>query len=118
MKKASKSKGHLRRGVAEVVKALKKNEKGLIVLAGDISPIDVTSHIPVLCEDSSNPYVYVPSKEQLGSVSNTKRPTSVVMIVPTGPRNAAGQKPKEDYTEEYTSVHKEVQALSDKVAMA
>lgn len=35
----------------------------LIFLAGDISPIDVLTHVPVLCEDHNVPYVYVPSKE-------------------------------------------------------
>ena len=33
------------------------------MLAGDISPIDVLTHIPVVCEDKDVPYVYVPSKE-------------------------------------------------------
>ncbi len=52
----------LRRGVKEVVKALRKSESGLCVLAADISPIDVISHIPVLCEDTNVPYIYVSSK--------------------------------------------------------
>ena len=33
-----------------------------VVIAGDISPIDVISHVPVMCEDNSVPYVYVPTK--------------------------------------------------------
>lgn len=33
------------------------------VLAGDISPIDVITHLPVLCEDNDIPYIYVPSKD-------------------------------------------------------
>jgi ribosomal protein L7Ae-like RNA K-turn-binding protein len=33
------------------------------VLAGDISPIDVITHIPIVCEDNKVPYIYVPSKE-------------------------------------------------------
>ena len=33
------------------------------MLAGDISPIDVITHVPVLCEDNDIPYVYVPAKE-------------------------------------------------------
>lgn len=33
------------------------------VIAGDISPIDVISPLPVLCEERGIPYVYVPSKE-------------------------------------------------------
>ena len=39
-KKAAKAK-MIRRGVKEVVKALKKGDQGLVIIAGDISPIDV-----------------------------------------------------------------------------
>ncbi|KJE97278.1 nucleolar protein family A [Capsaspora owczarzaki ATCC 30864] len=79
VKKAAKAK-QIRRGVKEVVKALKKKETGVVIIAGDISPIDVVAHIPVLCEEMSVPYVYVPSKEQLGAAGSTKRPTSVVLV--------------------------------------
>jgi len=81
VRKASKVK-KVRRGVKEVQKALRKNQKGVCVLAGDISPIDVISHLPVLCEDHSVPYVFVPSKSDLGAAAATKRPTSCIMIVP------------------------------------
>lgn len=32
------------------------------MLAGDTLPIDVYCHIPIMCEDRSLPYAYVPSK--------------------------------------------------------
>jgi H/ACA ribonucleoprotein complex subunit 2 len=51
-----------------------------VVLAGDISPIDVISHIPVMCEDAALPYVFVTSKAELGAAAATKRPTSVVFV--------------------------------------
>jgi len=35
----------------------------LVILAGDTNPIDVISHMPVVCEDKSIPYCYTPSKE-------------------------------------------------------
>ncbi|ORY99927.1 50S ribosomal protein L30e-like protein [Syncephalastrum racemosum] len=77
---ASKVK-HVRRGVKEVQKALRKGEKGLVVLAADVSPIDVTSHFPVFCEEKDVPYIFVTSREQLGQASSTRRPTSVAMVV-------------------------------------
>jgi H/ACA ribonucleoprotein complex subunit 2 len=88
----------LKRGVKEVVKALRKSPSstttttstsstsytslpiGIVVLAADISPMDVISHIPVLAEDHSIPYIYVTSRAELGLAGATKRPTSVVMI--------------------------------------
>lgn len=33
-----------------------------VVIAGDVSPIDVISHIPIVCEDNKIPYAYVPSR--------------------------------------------------------
>ncbi len=44
--------------------------------------MDVISHIPVLCEDHHIPYLYVPSRAELGAAGATKRPTSVVMVGP------------------------------------
>jgi H/ACA ribonucleoprotein complex subunit 2 len=81
VKKASQAK-FVRRGVKEVVKALRKGEKGFCVIAGDISPIDVVSHLPIMCEDRQIPYFYVPSKIDLGAAACTKRPTSCVLINP------------------------------------
>ena len=52
----------------------------MVIIAGDISPEDVISHIPVLCEDYSVPYIFTPSKLALGLASLTKRPTSVVFV--------------------------------------
>ncbi len=71
----------IRRGVKEVNKAMRKGEKGLCILAGDVSPIDVISHIPILCEKNKIQYVYVPSREALGENALTKRPTSVVVLL-------------------------------------
>jgi H/ACA ribonucleoprotein complex subunit 2 len=79
VKKASSIK-HIRRGVKEVIKGIRKGEKGLAILAGDIYPLDVISHIPVLLEEKDIPYICVPSKQDLGAAASTKRPTSVVLI--------------------------------------
>ena len=81
VKKASSAK-IVKKGVKDVVKALRKGQSGLCVIAGDISPIDVISHVPGLCEDKQVPYIYVPSKLDLGAASCTKRPTSCVLISP------------------------------------
>jgi H/ACA ribonucleoprotein complex subunit 2 len=51
VKKVAKEKA-LRRGVKEVVKALRKQEKGICIIAGDIYPMDVIAHVPVLCEEN------------------------------------------------------------------
>lgn len=67
----------------------------IVVLAGDIYPIDVLSHIPVLCEDAKIPYVYVPSKAELGAAAATKRATSCILVTP--PKSSAEYKEYYDF---------------------
>jgi H/ACA ribonucleoprotein complex subunit 2 len=91
VKKAAAVK-HIRRGVKEVVKALRKGESGLALLAGDIYPVDVISHLPLLLEEHNVPYLFVPSKFDLGAAASTKRPTSCVLIrAPAPPVPFEGQ---------------------------
>ncbi|KAL5669106.1 hypothetical protein ACJX0J_021327, partial [Zea mays] len=71
----------LKRGVKEVVKSIRRGNKGLCVIAGNISPIDVITHVPILCEEANVPYVYVPSKEDLATAGTTKRPTCCVLVL-------------------------------------
>jgi H/ACA ribonucleoprotein complex subunit 2 len=57
---------NLKRGVKDVVKAIKKGAKGIVILAADVTPADVISHIPVLCEDNGIPYIFIRSRMELG----------------------------------------------------
>jgi len=66
--------------VKEVVKAIRKGFTGICIMAGDVSPIDVLSHIPIICEEKDIPYCYVRSRMEMGDAAQTKKPTSVVLI--------------------------------------
>ena len=118
----------LKRGVKEVVKTLRKSPPaapgrttfpGVLIIAADISPADVISHLPVLCEDHNVPYIFVPSRAELGAAAKTKRPTSVVMVMETrtgaDAKKAAKKDDKddeddgEDYKDVYESLVKLVQ---------
>ncbi|CAI5720707.1 unnamed protein product [Peronospora destructor] len=94
VKRATKVKG-IKRGVKEVVKGIRKGEKGICIIAGDISPVDVISHIPVLCEENDIPYIFTPSKVDLGVSALSKRPTSCILITP----KKAGFNAQEAYDE-------------------
>lgn len=88
----------------------------LLVLAADITPIDIISHLPVLSEEAQIPYIFVPSKEDLGHASSTKRPTSCVMICPDSKRGSKGKGgDEEDYREVYDECYKEVSKLDQRV---
>lgn len=113
----------------EVVKALRKSpsanasastpSNGLVVLAADISPMDVISHIPVLCEDHGIPYIFVSSRAELGAAGATKRPTSVVMVMPgaAGKKGKKGEEPviEEGFKEAYDEAVKLVEAAQKAV---
>merc|ERR1712139_618425 len=103
IKKATKTKQVLR-GVKEVVKAVRKGTKGICVIAGNISPMDVISHLPILCEDKDVPYVYVRAKEELGAAGLTKRPTSCMLIAPS-------VKGSEEEPEGYSELLKKVKKM-------
>ncbi|KAH7026006.1 50S ribosomal protein L30e-like protein [Microdochium trichocladiopsis] len=126
VRKAAKSKT-LKRGVKEVVKSLRKSPAagpnntafpGVVVLAGDISPMDVISHIPVLCEDVNVPYIFVSSRAELGAAGSTKRPTSVVMVTEkrTGGKAASASATiaEEDGEEDFAEVYKDLVKLVQK----
>ena len=53
----------------------------LCILAADISPIDVLSHIPLQCEARDIAYAFVRSRMELGIAAETKKPTSVVLLL-------------------------------------
>lgn len=84
----------------------------VVVLAGNISPIDVISHLPVLCEDADIPYIYVPSKEDLGAAAQTKRPTSCMLILAEAAKkdNKMSSEDEKKFKEEYDTVLKKVKA--------
>ena len=96
-------------------------------MAGDISPMDILTHIPLLAEESSCPYVFVTSKELLGQASSTKRPTSCVMICPNTRRkprksrtdkegNEIPAKEPEEYKDSYEEILKEIEDLDSKIS--
>lgn len=81
-------------------------------MAADISPMDVISHIPVLCEDHNVPYIFVTSRAELGAAGNTKRPTSVVMV--SLARTGAKKDEKVEGEEEFKDVYKDLVKIVEK----
>ncbi|KAI5660115.1 hypothetical protein M9H77_28908 [Catharanthus roseus] len=105
----------LKRGVKEVVKSIRRGNKGLCVIAGNISPIDVITHVPVLCEDSDIPYIYVTSKEDLASAGTTKRPTCCVLVLTKPTKGELSQEEQEKLKADYDQVVSEVKELATSV---
>ncbi|KAJ8665324.1 hypothetical protein QAD02_006986 [Eretmocerus hayati] len=82
IKKASKHKGYVRNGLKDVQKHLRKGETGLVVFAGDVYPVEIMCHLPIVCEDKGIPYCYTPSRQDIGAALGVKRGSLMVLIKP------------------------------------
>ena len=80
--------GKVRRGTNEATKAIERSVAALIYIAEDVQPPEVVAHLPFLCEEKSIPYVYVPTRQLLGSASGIDVPTAAVAILETGKAEA------------------------------
>lgn len=49
IKQAAKQKNYIRLGLRETQKYIRRGERGLVVFAGNVTPIDIYSHMPVVC---------------------------------------------------------------------
>merc|ERR1712062_192123 len=80
IKKGMKHKTFIRNGLKDVQSRIRKGERGLVVFAGDVTPIDVMCHLPAVCEEKNLPYVYTPSRQLLGTAMGVKRGSLMVLI--------------------------------------
>jgi len=59
--------GKVKKGTNETTKAVERGIAKLVIMAEDVEPPEVVAHLPILCEERNIPYIFVPSKAQLGS---------------------------------------------------
>ena len=71
----------LKKGANETGKSLNRDLAELIIIAADASPLEIVLHIPLLCEDKSVPYIFVPSMAELGQACGTSRNVIACAIV-------------------------------------
>lgn len=98
VKAASQQKDYLRTGLKDVFKRIRKGETGVVIFAGDVSPIEVMCHLPAVCESKNIPYVYVPSRKDLGHALGAKRACVMVLV-----------RPHKKYEDLYNELHKIVE---------
>ncbi|XP_026322905.1 H/ACA ribonucleoprotein complex subunit 2-like protein [Hyposmocoma kahamanoa] len=100
IKKSSSHKNYIRNGLKIVQKQLRLGEKGIVVFAGDISPIEIMCHLPAVCEEKDIPYCYTPSRKDIGSAMGTMRGCIMVMV-----------KEHDDYKELFDEVKGDIKML-------
>jgi large subunit ribosomal protein L7Ae len=80
---ASKT-GSVRKGTNETTKAIERAQATLVVIAEDVDPPEVVAHLPLLCEERKIPYVFVPTKEQIGKSIGIDVPAAAACIAKVG----------------------------------
>jgi len=80
----TKNSGKLRKGTNETTKAIEKGLAQLVVIAEDVEPEEIVMHLPVLCEEKKIPYVFVPSKVDLGRAAGIDVGSASIGIVDFG----------------------------------
>jgi large subunit ribosomal protein L7Ae len=80
----AKNTGKVKRGTNETTKAIDKGIAQLVIIAEDVEPAEIVMHLPALCDEKKIPYVYVPSKAELGRTSGIDVPSASVCIIDPG----------------------------------
>lgn len=80
----AKSTGKLKKGTNEVTKVIERGTAKLVAVAKDVSPPEITMHLPLLCGEKDIPCVVVDSKEELGSAAGLGVGTASVAIMQEG----------------------------------
>jgi len=82
--RVSKQSGKVRKGTNETTKAIERGVSKLVVIAEDVEPPEVVAHLPILCEERNAPFIFVPSKQQLGASLGIDVGSAAATIVDAG----------------------------------
>ncbi|ALI35142.1 Ribosome-associated protein L7Ae-like protein [Candidatus Nitrosocosmicus oleophilus] len=80
----AKQSGKIRKGTNETTKAIERGISKLVVIAEDVEPPEVVAHLPILCDERSSKYVFVPSKKDLGGALGIDVGSAAATIIDPG----------------------------------
>lgn len=81
--------GKLRKGTNETTKAIERGVAKLVLIAEDVEPPQIVAHLPILCDERKTPYLFVPSKLELGKSAGIDVPSASISIVDPGEASKA-----------------------------
>ncbi len=84
----AKQGGSVKKGVNEVTKSIERGTAELVMIAGDVEPEEVVMHLPTLCEQKRKPFVFIPTKLDLGKAAGLGVPCAAVAIEKAGEAQA------------------------------
>lgn len=74
----------LKRGTNETTKAVERGQAKLVYIALDVDPPEIVAHLPLLCKERKVPYIFVPSKQELGRRAGLEVAAASVAIIDPG----------------------------------
>jgi large subunit ribosomal protein L7Ae len=80
----AKQSGKVRKGTNETTKAIERGVAKLVVIAEDVEPPEVVAHLPIICEERNIPYVFVPTKANMGPALGIEVGAASACIVEPG----------------------------------
>jgi len=76
--------GKVRKGTNESTKAVERAVAKLVLIAEDVDPPQVVAHLPILCEERKIPFLFVPSKLELGRAAGIDVGCAAVTVLDGG----------------------------------
>lgn len=80
----AKQSGTVRKSTNETTKAIERGISKLVVIAEDVEPPEVVAHLPILCDERTSKYVFVPSKKDLGNALGIEVGSAAATIIDAG----------------------------------
>lgn len=74
--------------------------RSLVIFAGDVTPVDIMCHLPAVCEEKGIPYVYTPSRADLGAAMGVRRGTVALLV-----------RENDDYKDLYDELKQDISTL-------
>lgn len=79
-----KETGKIRRGTNEVTKCIERGRAQLVLIGGDVTPPEITRHLPILAKEKNVAYLAIPSSTQLGTAAGLEVAAASVAIQEAG----------------------------------
>ncbi|MBE2899450.1 50S ribosomal protein L7ae [Methanothermobacter thermautotrophicus] len=76
--------GKVSKGTNEVTKAVERGVAQLVLIAEDVEPAEIVAHLPLLAEEKEIPYIYIPTKDELGAAAGLNVGTASSAIIEAG----------------------------------
>ena len=76
--------GKVRKGTNETTKAVERVIAKFVAIAEDVDPPEIIFHLPIMCEEKNIPYIFVASKNKLGTALGIDVPSASAAIIEAG----------------------------------